>query len=224
MDCFTNTKIKTYGRTAGRSANKKMECLSKISNQNRIDIKQIDMNVLLSGYKKYFFEIGFGYGEHTEQQALLNKDACIIACEVYIDGVISLLNKMENKNIDNIKIFNGDARLLLEKFPNNSLDKIFILFPDPWPKKKHNKRRIINNEFIDLIKSKLKIGGTLLFASDILDYINWTIDCIGDKLQKNFNDITNCKQEPKWWVQTKYQKKAIKEGRESYFLEFSKLP
>ena len=107
--------------------------------------------------------------------------------------------------------------------PDHSIDKIFILFPDPWPKKKQNKRRIINSNFIDLVKLKLKNGGILFFASDILNYVEWTIDFAKDKLQPLFNNIEDCKKEPEWWIKTRYQQKAIKEGRESYFLKFKNI-
>ena len=78
--------------------------------------------------------------------------------------------------INNLKVFYGDARLLIENLEDNSLDKIFVLFPDPWPKKKHNKRRIINENFLNLISKKLKSGGELFFASDIINYVEWTIE------------------------------------------------
>ncbi len=111
--------------------------------------------------------------------------------------------------------------MLLEKLPNNSLDKIFILFPDPWPKKKQNKRRIISEDFIEIVKTKLKNGGILFFASDILNYIEWTNEIVSTILKPLFDNIENCKKEPVWWIKTRYQEKAILENRESYFLEFA---
>lgn len=215
-------KIRSFGRIKSRKiSDGKQDKLDNVLPRYLITIDDSKINNLPDG-KTLFLEIGFGYGEHTAHQALLNKNAGIIACETYINGVLSLLNKIEENKIDNVKIFNGDARILLEKLPDNSLDKVFILFPDPWPKKKQNKRRIINKEFLELLKSKLKTNGILFFASDILNYVEWTCEMAKNILTPLFEDYSKCKTEPEWWIQTRYQTKAIKEGRESYFLSFQK--
>jgi tRNA (guanine-N7-)-methyltransferase len=113
----------------------------------------------------------------------------------------------------------------LEKLPDNSLDKLFVLFPDPWPKTKHNKRRIINEEFLQLVIAKLKQGGKFLFASDIYHYIEWTIDYVhkAPELIATFSNIDECRAEPRDWIKTRFQEKATKEGRVSYFLEFEEI-
>lgn len=212
-------KIRSFGRIKSRKLTEnKINVLDNILPLYRL--KEEEINNIFNTKNITFFEIGFGYGEHTVHQAKLNPQANIIACETYINGVLSIISKIEKEKINNIKIFNGDARLLLEKIPDHSIDKIFILFPDPWPKKKQNKRRIINGEFIDLVRKKLKIGGILFFASDISNYVEWTFNYASGKLQPLFNSLENCKKEPEWWIKTRYQEKAIKEGRESYFLEF----
>ena len=201
-----------------------MEKLEIILPKYRIEIGDNDKILNLpEKYEKLYFEIGFGYGEHTAHQAILNKGYGIVACETYINGVLSLIDKIEENKIENIRIYNSDARILLEKMPDHSIDKMFILFPDPWPKKKQNKRRIINDEFLDILKKKLKIGGTLFFASDILNYVEWTFDFAKNKFEPLFDNIEECKTEPDWWIRTRYQQKAINEGRESYFLEFKNM-
>ena len=220
-----NREIRSFGRIKGRTINQnKLNILNNVLPIYQITIENNKIKNFPNDDKKIFFEIGFGYGEHTIHQAILNPNINIVSCETYINGVISLLDKIEKNNIKNIFIYNKDARILLEKIDNNSLDKIFILFPDPWPKNKQNKRRIINEKFIDLIKLKLKNNGILFFASDILDYVKWTINFTKNKLQSNFeiDNLDNCKKEPDWWIKTRYQEKAIKEGRDCYFLEFIK--
>lgn len=212
-------KIRSFGRIKSRKLTEnKINVLDNILPSYQL--KEEEINNIFNTKNITFFEIGFGYGEHTVHQAKLNPQVNIIACETYINGVLSIISKIEKEKISNIKIFNSDARLLLEKIPDHSIDKIFILFPDPWPKKKQNKRRIINGEFIDLVRKKLKIGGILFFASDISNYVEWTFNYASGKLQPLFNSIKDCKKEPEWWIKTRYQEKAIKEGRESYFLEF----
>lgn len=216
------TQIRSFGRIRGRNLkDSKINKLDNILPKYLIKIEE-DKITNLPTNNKLLFEIGFGYGEHTLHQAKLHPDYNIIACETYINGVLSLLDKIEENKINNINIYNLDARYLLEKMPDNSIDIIYILFPDPWPKKKQNKRRIINAEFIDLVKSKLKKGGILFFASDILNYVEWTMEFVFGKLKPTFNNIEECKKEPQWWIRTRYQEKAIRENRESYFLEFRK--
>ena len=224
MNSLNNFKIRTFGRIRSRGFSEtKIDKLNNVLPKYSVKINENGtVENFPSKCNKLFFEIGFGYGEHTAHQALLNKDVEIVACETYINGVLSLLDKIETNNIENIRIFNGDARLLLEKMPNNSIDKVFILFPDPWPKKRQNKKRIINDEFLNLLKQKLKDNGTLFFASDILDYVEWTLNFANGKFKKMFDNLEECKREPEWWIKTRYQTKAIKEGRESYFLEFKK--
>lgn len=220
-----NRKIRSFGRIKSRKLkDSKVEKLEVIFPKYKIEIKDDDEILNLpEKYEKLYFEIGFGYGEHTAHQATLNKGYGIVACETYINGVLSLIDKIEENKIENIRIYNSDARILLEKMPDHSIDKMFILFPDPWPKKKQNKRRIINDEFLELLRKKLKIGGTLFFASDILNYVEWTFDFAKDKFEPLFKEINECKKEPDWWIRTRYQQKAINEGRESYFLEFRNI-
>lgn len=216
------TQIRSFGRIRGRNLkDSKINKLDNILPKYLIKIEE-DKIINLPTNNKLLFEIGFGYGEHTLHQAKLHPDYNIIACETYINGVLSLLDKIEENKINNINIYNLDTRYLLEKMPDNSIDIIYILFPDPWPKKKQNKRRIINAEFVDLVKSKLKKGGILFFASDILNYVEWTMEFVFGKLKPTFNNIEECKKEPQWWIRTRYQEKAIRENRESYFLEFRK--
>ena len=161
-------------------------------------------------------EIGFGYGESLLARAVKNVNINYIGCEAYAKGIINLYKGIKSNNINNVKIFNGDARLLLKNLEQNTIDEIFILFPDPWPKKKQNKRRIISDDFLKLVANKLKHGGKLFFATDIENYLDWTME----KLKNNGSfDIVLSTKEPDWWVKTKYQEKAIKEGRESTFLE-----
>lgn len=214
-----NFKIRTFGRIKSRTLSESQK--SKIEQLfPKFKIEENNFKIPSENNKKLFFEIGFGYGEHTIHQALLNKDANILACETYINGVLSLLDKINTEKVENIKIFNGDARLLLEKMPDNSIDKMFILFPDPWPKKRQHKKRIITESFLKLVKSKLKNDGTILFASDIFNYVEQVYTLGKEVLKPLFNNVEECKKEPEWWIKTRYQQKAIKEGRESYFLTF----
>ena len=183
---------------------------------------------LLPIYQKDFInkdnltlEIGFGFGDFTFELAKKNPNYNIIASETHINGVINLLSKLEKEPLNNISIFQDDVRILLNKLPDNVLNKVYILFPDPWPKVKHHKRRIINHDFIKILSKKIQKNGKLIIATDHDSYKKWIMNVI----ISNNEFIWNAKSNKDWqefpqdWTYTKYQKKAEKEGRKSIYLE-----
>ena len=116
--------------------------------------------------RKLFFEIGFGSGDIIYKQAKLNPNNIYIGVEYYRKGIAQLIEKIENDSIKNIKILHGDARKILMDIPNEIFDEIWLFFPDPWPKKRHEKRRFIQLDMIDELRSKIKKNGKLLISSD----------------------------------------------------------
>jgi len=222
-----NKVLRSFGRIKNRVkdtqnllGNLLPKFLIKINPKTKLNPKTLFQNP-----QEIYLEIGFGYGELIIESAKQNPEIGFIGCEVYVNGILNVLRKIKEYNIQNIRLYDKDARILLDNLQDKSLDKVFVLFPDPWPKARHNKRRIINQEFLNTAHSKLKKNGILFFASDIDDYINWTLRHINDngKFQANFDSLKDCEKEPDWWIKTKYQKKAIKEGRVSKFLEFRKI-
>jgi tRNA (guanine-N7-)-methyltransferase len=173
--------------------------------------------------KDLFLEIGFGFGDFTFELAKNNPDANILGAETHVNGVVSLLTKLKQHPLNNIKIFQEDVRLLLEDLNDAIFDKIYILFPDPWPKTKHHKRRLINESFLELISKKIKKNGQLIIATDHDSYKEW----IMSQMIKNeyFSWAANSKSDwqnfPKDWTYTKYQNKAKREGRQSIYLQFN---
>ncbi|GGY46098.1 tRNA (guanosine(46)-N7)-methyltransferase TrmB [Parvularcula lutaonensis] len=122
-----------------------------------------------------FFEIGFGGGEHLAWQAEAHPEALCFGAEPFINGVAKLLVLIEEKLLENVKVLEGDARPALEAVPDGSLDKLFLLQPDPWPKKRHHKRRMVSQHFFGEAARALRPGGELRISSDIADYIRWTL-------------------------------------------------
>jgi tRNA (guanine-N7-)-methyltransferase len=120
-------------------------------------------------------EFGFGGGEHLVHQALTHARVGYIGAEPYINGVGMLLAGIEREGLDTIRIFDEDARLLLPKLPDGSLTKIFLLFPDPWHKARHHKRRFVSEETLDHFARLLVPGGEFRFASDDAGYVRWTL-------------------------------------------------
>ncbi len=178
-------------------------------------------------YNQICLEIGFGSGEHLLFQAENNPDNLYLASEVFYNSICATTLKIYNKKISNIRIFDGDARYLLEalKFLNkNILSKIFLLFPDPWPKERHQKRRLVNQETINLFHSALSDNGIVRVASDHPIYCNWCLEqfSLSNKFQL-LNNLENLAELPVGYTITKYHEKAINEGRIAKFMDFRKL-
>lgn len=121
----------------------------------------------------FFLEIGFGGGEHLAFQAKNNSGANFLGCEPFINGVSSLLGKIDEEKLANVKIHHGDARDVLDSLTPGSLDGVFTLFPDPWPKAKHHKRRIVNTDSLERLVELMKDGAHIRIASDHTDYAAW---------------------------------------------------
>lgn len=126
--------------------------------------------------QQVWLEIGFGGGEHLAALAKAHPHIGFIGCEPFINGVAKLLAEIDRQALPNIRIFNDDARLLLDALKPASLDRVFLLFPDPWPKKRHHKRRFVSPENLDLLAGALVDGGEFRVATDIGDYCRWTLD------------------------------------------------
>ena len=125
--------------------------------------------------KEIWLEIGFGSGEHIKWQLDNKKNVAIIGCEPYINGVANLLEILNKEQLQRVKIFTGDARKVIASLKKNSISKVFILFPDPWPKKRHYKRRIIDKDLIKNLSRIMKKNGELRIASDHNDYVSWIL-------------------------------------------------
>lgn len=127
------------------------------------------------GFDSINLEIGFGDGALIAQNALVNPSSLFIGAEPYLNGVGSLLKKIESNKIKNIRIFHDDVRILLGMTPHNTFQNIYIVCPDPWPKRKHLKRRLVNSDFLNLLTQHLKKDGIIHLVTDHLDYANWML-------------------------------------------------
>ncbi len=166
---------------------------------------------------KNWLEIGFGGGEHLAHQAALHPEIGIIGCEPYINGIAGLLKHIDDHKLHNIRIYSEDARLLMERLPDASLERVFILYPDPWPKARHHKRRLISTEFLNALARVMKPGAELRLATDHADYCAWMLEHLlshsaFEWTAKICDDWLN---PPPDWISTRYEQKALA-GRPTY--------
>ncbi len=170
--------------------------------------------------REFWLEIGFGGGEHLLAQASANPDVGMIGCEPFINGVAGLLAQADARGIRNIRVHPDDARDLLDVLPDGALDRVFILFPDPWPKTRHHRRRIVTMETLDALARVMKRGAELRLATDHTDYGHWMLAHI----QRHSAFAWMAESADDWttrtgdWPPTRYEAKALKQGEECLYL------
>lgn len=170
-------------------------------------------------------EIGFGGGEHLAGRASLHPQTGFIGCEPFLNGVAKLLVEIEERELGNIRIHDGDARQVLDRLPDGCLDRVWLLYPDPWPKRRHWKRRFVADDNLDILARVLKPGGELLFASDWADYVDWTLRCLARRPDFQWTARRADDWRLPWpgWPGTRYEAKAIREGRTPCYLTFRRV-
>ncbi len=186
------------------------------------DRQPLDLKSLFQD-RDVWLEIGFGGGEHLVHQAGLFPDTGIIGCEPYINGVAMLLGKIRDSGCYNIRIHPGDVRDLFDVLPDQAISRAFLLYPDPWPKKRHHRRRFVTPEHLEPLARVLKPGSTFRVATDIPDYVRQTL------LEVPRHGFTWDADGPEdwrapWsdWLSTRYEQKALREGRVPHYLTFTK--
>ena len=187
-------------------------------NRDNLDLQK------LFGQKDIWLEIGFGGGEHFVHMAETYPEVGIIGCEPYINGVAMLLGKIRKANVENIAIHPGDARDLFDVVPDHIFSKVFLNYPDPWPKKRHHRRRFVTPEHLEPLHRAMKPGAELRVATDIPDYVRQTLEQVP---RHGFEWLA---QEPAdwrnpWadWTSTRYEQKALREGRVPHYLTFRRV-
>lgn len=191
----------------------------------------IDFGDLIGNDNAINLEIGFGGAEHLLHKAGSDRDSLYIGVEPFLNGVAKALVGIDKNNLKNVRLHHGDVRDVLDRLPDSCLDNAYILFPDPWPKPRHFKRRLIQEELISGLHRVLKPGGHLYFASDILSYVDWALIRILRYRAKNERGFHWPVKNAKDWMQpypdwpgTKYEAKAFREGRTPHYFTFNRPP
>ena len=182
----------------------------------------IDLETRFGG-KPVWLEIGFGGGEHLVHQARENPQVGIIGAEPYINGVATLLGKIRRAGVGNLAVHAGDARDLMDVLPEASIEKAFLLYPDPWPKSRHHRRRFVTPEHLQPLARVLKPGAVLRVATDIEDYVRQTLQEV-PKAGLRWTAERPQDWRDAWpdWISTRYEQKALREGRTPHYMTFVK--
>ena len=170
----------------------------------------LDARALFGDDRPLHFEIGFGGGEHLAWQAQHHPDHGLIGCEPFVNGVVSAMLHVREQKLDNVRLHMGDALDALGRLPDASLNRVYLLHPDPWPKARHAKRRMMNPGPLDMIAAKLKPGGEFRFGTDHPIYCRWAMMQMDKRRDfewqaKTASDFLT---RPDDWPETRYERKA----------------
>jgi len=220
----------TIGRLYGRRQGHKLrvgqaelveDLLPKIS----VPEGQLTAQVLFGDDRPVQLEIGFGAGEHLAGQAKLHPDHGFIGCEPFLNGVVGALQLVQAEGLDNVRLHMGDALDVLARLPNASLDRVYLLHPDPWPKARHAKRRFMNPGPIDRIAAKLKPGGEFRFGTDHPVYLRWALMQMNRRqdFAWQISGPEDFLKRPADWPETRYERKARRLGHEVWYFRFRRI-
>jgi tRNA (guanine-N7-)-methyltransferase len=215
-----------FGRRKGRALRKRQTALiENLLPRLRLDLASPVADVaalFVPPVREVWLEIGFGGGEHLAWQAARHRDVGFIGCEPFINGVAGLLAEIERQDLVNVRIHDGDAGEVLDWLPDAAIGRAFLLHPDPWPKKRHWKRRFVTAENLGRLARVMALGGELRIASDWPDYVDWMVRRL--TAHPAFAWTARCAEDwrtrPADWPETRYEAKAVRQGRRPVFLRF----
>ena len=210
-----------YGRRKGRPLRpQRRELFERL--QPRLEITPAEVKKRVEISAPLWLEIGFGAGEHLIWQAKNNPDVEFIGSEVFINGIASLVSGISKESIENIRLWSGDGRSLIDSLPNEAVERVFILFPDPWPKSRHKKRRLISPSLLINLGRVIKPNGILRIASDISDYQCEILNTVlsDGSFTWSARQPADWRQRPAGWPETRYELKAKAAGRSCAYFSF----
>ena len=205
--------LRSFGRIKARPIKpRQAELLDTLLPKLALDVSApLDLDTLKGGAREVWLEIGFGGGEHLAEQAARHAGVLMLGAEPFMNGAASALRHIDERSLANVRLHIGDARELLAVLPDGVLARIFILFPDPWPKARHHKRRLIQAETVAELARVLQPGGRLRFATDWADYANQALERLRaePRLRWSAARADDWRLEPADHVATRYQARRL---------------
>ena len=176
--------------------------------------------------REVWLEVGFGAGEHLLAQAAANRDVGLIGCEPYVTGVVRMVRGLVDARLDNIRLWRDDARLLIDRLVEDSLARVFVLFPDPWPKTRHHKRRFVSTPVLERLAAVTRDDAELRIATDDSGYLVWILAHLwaSGAFAWTARVPSDWRRRPSDWPATRYELKALGEGRRCTYLRYRRLP
>ena len=214
---MTETRERTlYGRRRGKKLRAGQEALldtllPRLQVALPAEPQKLDLAALFGDAREVWLEVGFGAGEHLVWQAEQHPEIGLLGCEPYINGVAKCLAQIERAGVGNVRLFTDDARLLMNALPEQSLGRVFVLFPDPWPKTRHHKRRFVQRATLDVLARLMKQGAELRLATDDPSYLPWMVEhaCRHSAFDWLAERPGDWRTRPADWPATRYETKRI---------------
>ena len=222
-----STIRRLYGRAKGHKLRTGQQALvdQTLSNFAVPDAGPIDARRLFGDDRPLELEIGFGAGEHLAGQAAMRPGHGFIGCEPFLNGVVGALGHIRDGNLTNVRLHMGDALDVIERLPDASLDRLYLLHPDPWRKARHAKRRMVNHGPLDLIAAKLKPGAEFRLGTDDPTYCRWSMMVMNQRRDFDWQARTAADflTRPADWPETRYERKARRQGHEVWYFIFRRI-
>jgi tRNA (guanine-N7-)-methyltransferase len=229
MTAFKSGDPLTLNRLYGRSSGHKLRKSQQELVENllpRIEVPtegELTSRRLFGDDRPLHLEIGFGSGEHLADRADMLPDHGFVGAEPFLNGVAAALAHIRDRQLANVRLWRGDALEVLQRIPDGALSFLYLLHPDPWPKARHAKRRMVNDRPVDLFAAKLRSGGEFRLATDDPTYLTWSLMI----MQRHLAQLEWLAEKPKdflepsgGWIETRYGAKSRREGRRPYYLRF----
>jgi len=185
----------------------------------------LDARALFGDDRPLEVEIGFGAGEHLAAQAEAHPERGYIGCEPFLNGVVGALGHVRDRALGNIRLHMGDALTVLERLPDASLTRVYLLHPDPWPKARHAKRRMVNPGPLDVIAAKLVPGGEFRLGTDDPTYCRWAMMVMNARRDFEWlaREPRDFLERPADWPETRYERKACRQGHEVWYFRYRRI-
>jgi tRNA (guanine-N7-)-methyltransferase len=222
------TLNRLYGRASGHKLRKgQQDLVDTLLPQIEVPAEgEVSAPRLFGEDRPLHFEIGFGSGEHLADRADMLPDHGFVGAEPFLNGVAAALAHVRDKRLANVRLWRGDALEVLDRVPDGALSFLYLLHPDPWPKARHAKRRMVNDGPVEMFAAKLKSGGEFRLATDDPTYLAWAL-MIMQRHRHQFEWLAEKPAEflapPGGWIETRYGAKSRREGRRPYYLRYRRV-